>query len=104
MKRRKFIGNLAGLGVATLGVNVRVIGQTIFSSDNYSIQQFEDKGLAHFSYAVIANKQIILIDPQRNPKVYYDLAEANKAKIIGVIETHPHADFVSSHLEIHKQF
>src|SRR5690606_9398655 len=34
---------------------------------------------------------------------YYDYAETANAKIIGVIETHPHADFVSSHLEIHQK-
>lgn len=68
------------------------------------IQQFEDKGLAHFSYAILSEceSQIILIDPARDPKPYYEYAQENEAKIIGVIETHPHADFVSSHLEIHK--
>ena len=65
------------------------------------IEQFYDEGLAHASYAVLSAKEIILIDPARNPKPYYDFAQANDAKIIGVIETHPHADFVSSHLEIH---
>ena len=30
-------------------------------------------------------------------------AKANNAKIVAVIETHPHADFVSSHLQIHKE-
>lgn len=104
MKRRKFIGNLAGLGIATLGLNVRLMGQTILSSENFSVEQFEDKGLAHFSYAVMADKKIILIDPQRNPQEYYDFAQKKEAKIIGVIETHPHADFVSSHLEVHKEF
>jgi hydroxyacylglutathione hydrolase len=39
----------------------------------------------------------------RDPKPYYDFAQKHKAQIIGVIETHPHADFVSSHLQIHKQ-
>src|SRR5690606_13735352 len=38
----------------------------------------------------------------RNPQPYYDFAAENNAKIVGVIETHPHADFVSSHHEIHK--
>jgi len=65
------------------------------------IEQFYDEGLAHASYAVLNNKEIILIDPARNPQPYYTFAEANEAKIVGVIETHPHADFVSSHLEIH---
>jgi glyoxylase-like metal-dependent hydrolase (beta-lactamase superfamily II)/rhodanese-related sulfurtransferase len=66
------------------------------------IEQFEDKGLAHFSYAILSEcaREIVLIDPARNPQQYYDYAKTNDAKIVAVIETHPHADFVSSHLEI----
>jgi len=66
------------------------------------IEQFEDKGLAHFSYAILSEcaREIVLIDPARNPQQYYDYAKANEANIVAVIETHPHADFVSSHLEI----
>lgn len=43
---------------------------------------------------------MILIDPARNPQPYYDYAKQHDAQIVGIIETHPHADFVSSHLEI----
>ena len=66
------------------------------------IEQFEDQGLAHFSYAILSEcaREIVLIDPSRNPQQYYDYARTNDAKIVAVIETHPHADFVSSHLEI----
>ena len=66
------------------------------------IEQFEDQGLAHFSYAILSEcaREIVLIDPARNPEPYYDYAKANDATIVAVIETHPHADFVSSHLEI----
>lgn len=69
------------------------------------IKQFEDKGLAHYSYAILSEcaSEVVLIDPARDPQPYYDYAEENKARIVGVIETHPHADFVSSHLEIHQQ-
>jgi hydroxyacylglutathione hydrolase len=67
------------------------------------IHQFYDKGLAHASYAVIRAGKMIVIDPARNPQPYYDLASAHEADIVGIIETHPHADFVSSHLEIHQQ-
>ena len=69
------------------------------------IKQFEDKGLSHFSYALLSEteNEMILIDPARDPAPYYEYAEKMGAKIIGVIETHPHADFVSSHLEIHKK-
>lgn len=68
------------------------------------IKQFEDQGLAHYSYAVLSEceQKVILIDPGRDPQPYYDYAQANGARIVGVIETHPHADFVSSHLEIHR--
>ena len=67
------------------------------------IEQFYDKGLAHGSYAVISENEVVLIDPARDPQPYYDFAKKHEAKIIGVIETHPHADFVSSHLEIHQK-
>ena len=68
------------------------------------IKQFEDKNLSHYSYAVlsVSEKKIILIDPARNPQPYLDYAKENNAQITGVIETHPHADFVSSHLELHQ--
>lgn len=65
------------------------------------IKQFEDKNLAHYSYAIASNGEVALIDTARNPQPYYDFAKQHNAKITTVIETHPHADFVSSHLEIH---
>ncbi|WP_214071656.1 MBL fold metallo-hydrolase [Mucilaginibacter sp. dw_454] len=66
------------------------------------IHQFYDKGLAQASYAVVRDNKVIVIDPSRNPQPYYDFAQLHEADIVGVIETHPHADFVSSHLEIHQ--
>src|SRR6218665_3385254 len=65
------------------------------------IRQFEDKNLAHYSYAIVSDGEVALIDPSRNPQPYYDFASQRNARITAVIETHPHADFVSSHLEIH---
>lgn len=67
-----------------------------------NIHQFEDKNLAHYSYAIVSNGEMALIDPARDPQPYYDFAKQHNAKIKAVIETHPHADFVSSHLEISK--
>jgi hydroxyacylglutathione hydrolase len=102
MKRRRFLKGVAGLGLASLA-NKELPAADKRASAAFVVEQFEDKGLAHFSYAVIADKKMIIIDPQRNPQVYYDFANQHQAKIMGVIETHPHADFVSSHLEIHHQ-
>ncbi|MFB2119658.1 MBL fold metallo-hydrolase [Parapedobacter sp. 2B3] len=66
------------------------------------IHQFYDEGLSHASYAVRNEDQIALIDPARDPRQYLDFAEHHGAKITAIIETHPHADFVSSHLELHQ--
>src|ERR1700722_9450160 len=66
------------------------------------IQQFYDKGLAHASYAIVRTGKMIVIDPARDPQPYYDFADQHNADIAGVIETHPHSDFISSHLEIHQ--
>ena len=67
------------------------------------IKQFEDKPLAHYSYAILSEGKMALVDPGRNPLQYYRYAEKHKAKIVAVFETHPHADFVSSHCQIHRQ-
>ena len=45
---------------------------------------------------------MVVIDPARDPQPYYDFANQHDSAIVGVIETHPHADFISSHLEIHQ--
>jgi hydroxyacylglutathione hydrolase len=66
------------------------------------IKQWEDTNLAQFSYAILSDceKKVVLIDPSRNPQPYLDYAKENEATIIGIVETHPHADFVSSHAEL----
>lgn len=67
------------------------------------IKQFEYKPLAHYSYAIVDNGEMAVIDPERDPMQYYAYAQEHEARITAVIETHPHADFVSSHLQIHKE-
>ena len=38
------------------------------------IKQFQDKNLAHYSYAIVSNGEVAVIDPSRNPQPYYDFA------------------------------
>ncbi len=68
-----------------------------------TIKQFKDDPLAHFSYAIVSNNKMSLVDPSRNPMEYYRFAEEHNAKIVAVFETHPHADFVSSHMQIQEE-
>jgi hydroxyacylglutathione hydrolase len=66
------------------------------------VEQFFDKGLAHLSYAIESDGQIAIIDPARDPAPYLEYSKKNNGSIIAIIETHPHADFVSSHVELSK--
>ncbi len=63
------------------------------------IESFFDKGLAQLTYAIISEGDIALIDPARDPSPFIQLETKHNAKIKAVIETHPHADFISSHGE-----
>ena len=66
------------------------------------LKQYYDKALAHSSYLVISNGEAAVIDPARDPQPYIAEAEAEGAAIKAIFETHPHADFVSSHAELSK--
>ena len=67
------------------------------------VKQFYDKPLAHGSYAIVSNHEIALVDPGRDPQPYLSFAQEHDATIVAVFETHPHADFVSSHLEFNER-
>jgi len=56
--------------------------------------------LAHASYMVGDKGEAIIIDPQRDVDGYVADAKAAGLTIVGVVETHLHADFVSGHLEL----
>ena len=66
------------------------------------IKQFFDDGLAHASYLIHAGNEAVVVDPARDPRHYFDYIEARGARLTAIIETHPHADFVSSHLEMYE--
>ena len=67
------------------------------------IKRFYDTALAHASYAILSDGAMALVDPARDPQPYYDFASEKKATIVAVLETHPHADFVSGHVQIHNE-
>lgn len=67
------------------------------------IKQFFDESLAQASYMVISAGKAAIIDPQRDPQIYVDFAQKHQAQIVAILQTHPHADFVSGHLEIHQK-
>ena len=66
------------------------------------VEQFYDKALGHGSYAILSEDEVALVDPGRDPQPYLDFAASHGARVTKVFETHPHADFISCHLELHQ--
>ncbi|MCP1189543.1 rhodanese-like domain-containing protein [Priestia flexa] len=66
------------------------------------LKYFYDEKLAQASYLVgcQAAKEAVVVDPARNIEPYIQEAEKNGMKIIGALETHIHADFVSGGREL----
>jgi glyoxylase-like metal-dependent hydrolase (beta-lactamase superfamily II)/rhodanese-related sulfurtransferase len=64
------------------------------------VERFFVEGLAHASYLFGKDGAAAVVDPRRDVDEYLLAAARRGAKIIAVFETHPHADFVSGHLEL----
>ncbi|MBK6263536.1 MBL fold metallo-hydrolase [Marivirga sp. S37H4] len=69
-----------------------------------NIKHFYDEALAQGSFAIESEGKVALVDPYRDIEPFVKFSEEHNAKIVAVFETHPHADFISSHLEIQKRF
>src|SRR5580765_5536590 len=63
-------------------------------------KRFYVEGLAHASYMIGAGGEAAVIDPKRDVDDYIDVAAQEKLTIVAILETHPHADFVSGHVEL----
>jgi len=63
-------------------------------------KRFYVEGLAHASYLIGAGGEAAVIDPRRDVDEYLETAEREKLKIVAILETHPHADFASGHVEL----
>src|SRR5262245_35888063 len=63
-------------------------------------QRFFVEGLAHASYLIGAGDEAAVVDPKRDVEDYLETAQREKLAIVAILETHPHADFVSGHVEL----
>jgi glyoxylase-like metal-dependent hydrolase (beta-lactamase superfamily II)/rhodanese-related sulfurtransferase len=55
------------------------------------------------AYAVVSNGEGILIDPTRHTEQYTNLAEREGFKIVGIFDTHAHADHISGGPKLAKE-
>ena len=67
------------------------------------IQQLYTNCLAEAAYYIESEGEAAIIDPLREIAPYLDLAKSRSAKIKYIIETHFHADFISSHIDLAKE-
>jgi glyoxylase-like metal-dependent hydrolase (beta-lactamase superfamily II)/rhodanese-related sulfurtransferase len=67
------------------------------------VEQIYTGCLAEAAYYIESNGEAVIIDPLRESKPYIERANADKAKIKYVLETHFHADFVSGHIDLAKK-
>ncbi len=67
------------------------------------IEQIYTGCLAQGAYYIESNGEVAIIDPLREITPYLKRAEADKAKIKYIFETHFHADFVSGHVTLSKE-
>jgi len=65
-----------------------------------SERRFFVEGLAHASYLIDDSGEAAIIDPKRDVDEYLEIAKRENLKIVAILETHPHADFASGHLEL----
>jgi len=65
-------------------------------------ERFYHEGLAHASYVVgcPATGEAIVIDPNRDLDQYLAYAAKEDVRIVGIAETHIHADYLSGSLEL----
>ena len=64
------------------------------------VRRLYNEKLAQAAYLVVDHGQALVIDPTRDVTSYVDAALRDNARIVGVTETHIHADFVSGAREL----
>ncbi len=67
------------------------------------IRAYFSEDIAHLSYTLIGKTQIFVIDPQRDIQIYLDESQNRNLPVTGILLTHPHADFISGHIELQKK-
>ena len=68
------------------------------------IKQIYTNCLSQASYYIESGDECVIIDPIRDIDDYKTLIKSRKSRLIYVLETHFHADFVSGHLELSNNY
>ena len=67
------------------------------------VEQIYTNCLAEAAYYIESNGEAVVIDPMREPRPILDRLREDQAKLKYIFETHFHADFVSGHIDLHRE-
>lgn len=65
--------------------------------------QFDRIGKGALGYLLVSDGEAIAIDPPRDPSAYLAAAKASGCSIVGVADTHVHADYISGAPELARE-
>ena len=68
------------------------------------VVQFDRVGKGALGYLVLSGGEAIIIDPPRDAEPYLQAMAGHGARLVGVIDTHVHADYVSGAPRLASQF
>jgi glyoxylase-like metal-dependent hydrolase (beta-lactamase superfamily II) len=68
------------------------------------VVQFDRVGKGALGYMVASRGEAVLIDPPRDAAAYLSVLGQTGARLVGVIDTHVHADYVSGAPELSRQY
>jgi glyoxylase-like metal-dependent hydrolase (beta-lactamase superfamily II)/rhodanese-related sulfurtransferase len=71
--------------------------------NEFYLEQIPTSCLSQNAYYIECKGEAVIIDPMRDIENYLDLLKTRKAKLLYIIETHFHADFVSGHYELERK-
>jgi hydroxyacylglutathione hydrolase len=63
-------------------------------------ERIKSEGIAHISYLIGSNDEMVVIDPRRDCQVYIDLAKREGMRIKYIFETHRNEDYAIGSLEL----
>jgi hydroxyacylglutathione hydrolase len=68
--------------------------------DDHLLRQYQLGCLSLLSYLLVSGGEAVIVDPQRDVDHYIRDLEALGARLVWILLTHPHADFVAGHTEL----
>ena len=70
-----------------------------YAFSGFQLVQINLPVLSHYSYFLISEGKVLVVDPGRDVQFYSDLIKEKSLSVAGIFLTHSHADFVAGHME-----